>query len=40
MKRTVITIAVLAMLAMPAVLSAQQPKNLQIGPNTTTAGGT
>ena len=35
MKRTVITIAAVAMLATPAVLSAQQPKNLQIGPNTT-----
>jgi hypothetical protein len=35
MKRTVITIAAVALLAMPAVLSAQpQPKNLQIGPNT------
>jgi hypothetical protein len=35
MKRTAITIAAVAMLAMPAVLSAQpQPKNLQIGPNT------
>lgn len=34
MKRTAITIAVVAMLATPAVLSAQQqPKNLQIGPN-------
>lgn len=35
MKRAVITIAVVAILAMPAALSAQgQPKNLQIGPNT------
>ena len=35
MKRAVITIAAVAVLAMPAVLSAQgQPKNLQIGPNT------
>jgi hypothetical protein len=36
MKRTTaITIAAVAMLAMPAALSAQgQPKNLQIGPNT------
>jgi hypothetical protein len=35
MKRTVIAIAAVAMLAMPAVLSAQpQPKNLTIGPNT------
>jgi hypothetical protein len=34
MKRTAITIAAVAMLAMPAVLSAQQPKNLTIGPNT------
>ena len=34
MKRTVITIAAVAVLAMPAALSAQgQPKNLQIGPN-------
>jgi hypothetical protein len=33
MKRTAITIVVVAMLAMPAVLSAQQPKNLTIGPN-------
>jgi len=34
MKRTVITIAAVAMLAMPAVLSAQgQPRNLTIGPN-------
>jgi hypothetical protein len=34
MKRTVITIAAVAMLALPAVLSAQgQPKNLTIGPN-------
>ena len=34
MKRTVITIAVVAMLAMPAVLAAApQPKNLTIGPN-------
>jgi hypothetical protein len=35
LKRTAITIAAVAVLAMPAVLSAQpQPKNLQIGPNT------
>ena len=35
MKRTAITLSAVAMLAMPAVLSAQgQPKNLQIGPNT------
>src|SRR5919201_4833171 len=35
MKRTVIPIAALALLAMPAVLAAQpQPKNIQIGPNT------
>ena len=34
MKRTAITLAVVAMLAMPAALSAQgQPKNLQISPN-------
>ena len=34
MKRTAMTIAVVAMLAMPAALSAQgQPKNLQISPN-------
>ena len=33
MKRTVITIGAVAMLAMPAALSAQQPKNLQISPN-------
>jgi len=34
MKRTAIAIAVVAMLAMPAALSAQgQPKNLQISPN-------
>ena len=34
MKRTVITIAAVAVLAMPAALAAQgQPKNLQIGPN-------
>ena len=36
MKRIVMTITAVAMLAMPAVLAAQgQPKNLQIGPNTT-----
>ena len=36
MKRIAITIAGVAMLAMPAALSAQgQPKNLQIGPNST-----
>ena len=35
MKRTAITIAAVAMLAMPAALSAQaQPKNLTISPNT------
>jgi hypothetical protein len=35
MKRTAITITAVALLAMPAALSAQgQPKNLQIGPNT------
>jgi hypothetical protein len=35
MKLTAITLAAVAMLAMPAVLSAQpQPKNIQIGPNT------
>jgi Ni/Co efflux regulator RcnB len=33
MKRIVMTIAAVAMLALPAGLSAQQPKNLQIGPN-------
>src|SRR5262245_53475139 len=33
MKRTVITLTGIAVLAMPAALAAQQPKNLTIGPN-------